>query len=316
MANGESRTSKRRCILSSNSNSGTSGSSCAEPTAAHSTIPVVVAKLTETLVPPWSRVFPEYTTQWVGPVEFIASTPKHACDYIIALAQAGKTRHIHLSNAYTIALADQDSNYRDILANPALNFPDGKPIGWVSAISRHSPRLRQVRGPQLFLDVLDQGRDHGIRHFLLGSTHEVLKEMEARLKARFPGIRIVGVNSPPFRRLTSSEILHQDATILASGAQIVWVGLGTPKQDLEAQRIADRLPIVAIAIGAAFDFAAGTLAIAPSWMRVAGLEWVHRFASEPRRLWRRYIFGNARFIKAVLFPAKRRRRDQKKFPKR
>ncbi|TFB47784.1 WecB/TagA/CpsF family glycosyltransferase [Cryobacterium tagatosivorans] len=239
-------------------------------------------------------------SQWVGPVQFSSSSPQGACDQIIALAHAGRGRHVHLANAYTVALADQSVDYCDILAAPAVNFPDGKPIGWISALRRHAPRLQQVRGPQLFLDVFDQGRASGVRHFLLGSTPEVLAALDRQLRTLFPGIEIAGIESPPFRALAKAEYLDQDARILASGANIVWVGLGTPKQDFEAERLSRQLPIVAVAIGAAFDFAAGTTRQAPAWMTRVGLEWFFRLMSDPRRLWKRYFFGNARFLKAVL----------------
>lgn len=243
-------------------------------------------------------------SHWVGPVEFVSSTPQEACDYIITISKEGRGRHVHLANAYTVALADKSLDYRAVLASPALNFPDGKPIGWVSALRRHSPRLKQVRGPQLFLDVFDQGRAHSVKHFLLGSTPQVLSLLELELAARFPGIEIVGSESPPFRKLTAAELQSQDARVRATGAQIVWVGLGTPKQDMEAQRLADELPVVAVAVGAAFDFAAGTLRPAPQWMTTIGFEWVYRFICEPRRLWRRYVFGNLRFLRAALAPPK------------
>lgn len=239
-------------------------------------------------------------TQWVGPIEFIASSRHEAAQFIVDLAKSNTARHIHLANAYTVALADKSKDYRVVLSKPALNFPDGKPISWISAINGHKPRLEQVRGPQLFLDTFDKGCSSGIKHFLLGSTPEVLEALETNLKARFPEALIAGTESPPFRPLSESELEDQDSRILDSGADIVWVGLGTPKQDFEAQRLALRLPVVAIAIGAAFDFAAGSAREAPGWMTMSGLEWVFRFACEPRRLWRRYLFGNVRFLAAAL----------------
>lgn len=240
-------------------------------------------------------------TQWVGPIEFIASNRHEAAQYIVNLARAGTGHHVHLANAYTVALADKSMNYRGVLAQPALIFPDGKPISWISAVRRHSPRLEQVRGPQLFLDTFDKGRRDGVKHFLLGSTPEVLEALETNLRAKFPGVLIAGTESPPFRPLSADELEDQDRRIRESGADIVWVGLGTPKQDFEAQRLALQLPVVAIAIGAAFDYAAGSTREAPRWMTAFGLEWVFRFACEPRRLWRRYLFGNARFLIAALF---------------
>lgn len=240
-----------------------------------------------------------HVTQWVGPVEFISSDPMGAVSKIIDLVHEGQGVHVHLANAYTVSLADSSLEYRGVLAAPAINFPDGKPIGWTSILRGQSPALRQVRGPQLFLDVFDAGRAHRIKHFLLGSTPEVLASLELVLADRFPGVLLVGIESPPFRKLSAEELREQDERIRASGADIVWVGLGTPKQDVEALRLAGTLPVVAVAIGAAFDFAAGTILPAPSWMTALGIEWVYRFAREPKRLWRRYVFGNARFLKAA-----------------
>ena len=238
-------------------------------------------------------------TKLIGGVEFHPSSPDGAARYVVDLAIARHGVHVHLANAYTIALADSDDAYRRVI-NQGVVFADGKPITWVSRLARQKPPIRQVRGPQLFLDVLDAGRSSGVRHFLLGSTNEVLEQMRGNLLRRFDGIDIVGSYSPPFRPLTVKEMADQDAIIERSNADIVWIGLGTPKQDLEAKRVALSTARPAVAVGAAFDFAAGTLRVAPIWMQRAGLEWLFRLASEPRRLWRRYLFGNVRFVWAVL----------------
>jgi N-acetylglucosaminyldiphosphoundecaprenol N-acetyl-beta-D-mannosaminyltransferase len=250
-----------------------------------------------------------FATQWIGSIEFAVADPRQAVRRIINLALETKATHVHLANAYTTALADKSGSYRAALRAPSLNFPDGKPLGWISRLRRQSPPLHQVRGPQLFLDVFDEGRAHKIRHYLLGSTPQVLEALEQNLVNRFPGVLIVGAESPPFRALTPGELSSQDARILASGAQIVWVGLGTPKQDLEVVRLTENLPVVAVAIGAAFDFTAGTLEEAPGWLSKVGLEWAFRFAKEPKRLWRRYLYGNARFLKAALLPPRGMRPD-------
>lgn len=235
-------------------------------------------------------------------MEFVASSPVRASKYIVELALAGEAAHVHLANAYTVALADKSVDYREVVQRPAINFPDGKPLTWVSRLKRQNPTLQQVRGPQLFLDVFDIGRSQGLKHYLLGSTPAVLESLVAQLTERFPGVEIAGSESPPFRQLSSDELREQDSRIRQSGAHVVWVGLGTPKQDVEARRLASEMPIVGVAIGAAFDFAAGSVKEAPKWMSDAGLEWVFRLASEPRRLWRRYLFGNARFLRASLLP--------------
>jgi N-acetylglucosaminyldiphosphoundecaprenol N-acetyl-beta-D-mannosaminyltransferase len=128
----------------------------------------------------------------------------------------------------------------------------------------------------------------------------VLAELETELRRRFPNAQIVGAESPPFRTLTEQEIAEQEARLVESTAQVVWVGLGTPKQDWESARLAEEIPAVFLAVGAAFDFIAGEKRQAPLWMQRNGLEWLFRLAVEPRRLWRRYLFGNARFLRAMI----------------
>ncbi|MFJ5954511.1 WecB/TagA/CpsF family glycosyltransferase [Paenarthrobacter sp. NPDC092416] len=226
-------------------------------------------------------------------VPFSSSTPDQAVDIIIGRVRAGgPAADIHFLNAYSIALAETDSSFRKCVSESALNFPDGKPI---SVLHR---RLHQVRGPGLFEAVMSRGRDVGLRHYLLGSTDETLRKLQLSLEARYPGVQIVGSFSPPFRNMSSEELDAQDDQIRASGAEIVWVGLGTPKQDYEAARLAS-VGIMSAAVGAAFDFSAGTKPVSPRWVTAIGFEWLHRLLSEPRRLWKRYAWGNVVFLYAA-----------------
>ena len=155
-------------------------------------------------------------------------------------------------------------------------------------------------GPDLLLDVFQLGQNLGIRHYLLGSTLDVVADLKRELLRRFPRAQIVGSESPPFRQLTKPEQAEQRVRIVDSEADIVWLGLGTPKQDLTCADLARHLPVVVVAVGAAFDFVSGHKNQAPLWMRRHGLEWAFRLASEPRRLWRRYLIGNVQFLRAAL----------------
>ena len=215
---------------------------------------------------------------------------------------------VHLCNAYTIALADKDPGLRSLLRRSTLNFPDGTSVVWANRVLHRNTSVPEVRvyGPDLFLDVVARGRAAGLRHFLVGSTPYVLERLAHELGRRFPGVTVVGTSSPPFRELTDCEMAEQIRLLLSSGAQVVWLGLGTPKQDWEAARLAAAVPAVFCAVGAAFDFVAGTKKQAPAWMQRRGLEWSYRLATEPRRLWRRYLFGNARFLRAVTRDARAR----------
>ncbi len=233
----------------------------------------------------------------VGGVSFTAWSALDAPSALRAIALTpGIGVHVHLANAYSVALADKEPDLRTTFnAVDAINLADGKPVSWFARFTS-GPRLEQVRGPQLFLDTIDQSQGYNIRHYFVGGRPEVLSELISVLSEKFPKAQIVGHESPPFRAATALEASELDERIQASGANFVWVGLGTPKQDFEAQRIARALPVVAMAVGAAFDFAAGSLPEAPIWMRRLGFEWAFRLFSEPRRLWRRYTFGSARFI--------------------
>lgn len=236
-------------------------------------------------------------------VPITACLPAEAVDEVIRLAMAtnGRGSDVHLCNAYTLALADRDSGFRSMLGRATHNFPDGKSVVWANQLMHRRSLVpgARVYGPDLFLDVVALGRSVGLRHFLLGSTPNVLAKLEVELRQRFPGTNIVGSASPPFRDLTEKESRDQIQHIASSGAQVVWLGLGTPKQDREAARLASAVPAVFCAVGAAFDFVAGNKKQAPNWMQQHGVEWVYRLFTEPRRLWKRYLFGNVRFVRAV-----------------
>lgn len=240
-------------------------------------------------------------TKELAGISLVRASPHDAANELCRMAKsAGASRGhgFHLVNAYTVALAHQDSHYAKLLNSSSANFPDGKPLTWW----RHSDglRLRQIRGPQLFEDVMDLGRSKNVRHYLLGSSPETLKLLKDGLRRRYPGVSIVGMFSPPFRKMSKDEIQRQDEEIIRTGAEIVWVGLGTPKQDWEVGRIAAHLPVLAIAVGAAFDFSAGTKKKSPEWISSLGMEWLFRLVTEPRRLWKRYLIGNLVFLWSVV----------------
>lgn len=204
---------------------------------------------------------------------------------------------IHFCNAYNVALARSDPAYRQVIERGDYVFSDGVPITWVG--KRLRPDLagtwERVYGPDVMAAVLQGSDKQGPTHYLLGGSPDVLTALQTSIARRFPAAQIVGSESPEFRPHTDAELAERDERITESGATIVWVGLGTPKQDYEVARLAASLPVVAIAVGAAFDFLAGTKPQAPVWMQRSGTEWLFRFASEPRRLATRYVWGNSVF---------------------
>ena len=210
---------------------------------------------------------------------------------------------VHFANAYTVALADSDHTYQRLFTAPeSVVFTDGMPVAWFGR--RYFPELaadwQRVYGPDVMTGVLAASDAQGPRHYLLGGSPDTLDLLTAAIARRWPQAQIAGAESPPFRALSAAELAERDQRIAASGASIVWVGLGTPKQDWEVARLAATMPVVAMAVGAAFDFLAETKPQAPLWMQRSGLEWAYRLGSEPRRLGKRYLWGNPRFVMAAV----------------
>lgn len=216
-----------------------------------------------------------------------------------ALTETGGGRAVHLCNAWTLALARKDPGLAKAVNSGDLNLPDGAPLTWLGRSVGFAHMRRRVYGPDLLLATARAGRGWRLRHYLYGSTPEVVGAMARRLKELTPGIELVGYESPPFRPLTSEEETALVARLHRLRPHIVWVGLGTPCQDLFVDRLRDRFDGTLVAVGAAFDFIAGAKRQAPRWMQDRGLEWTFRLATEPRRLWRRYLFGNAVFAAGV-----------------
>ena len=237
------------------------------------------------------------TTRTFGDVPIRVAGNREAADDLLQYALTAEAPTTYrLVNAYTLALASRDATYEEVLLGPGINLPDGLPLAKLLAWVNPDIHVDRVRGPSLFEDCLDRGRPLRVRHYLLGSTEETLDRLTREIQRRFPGTEIVGTESPPFRALSEDERIAQRDRIRASEAHLVWVALGTPKQDFEALRLMQEAGVTTVAVGAAFGFAAGTVPQAPEWMRRRGLEWGFRLATEPRRLWRRYLFGNARFL--------------------
>jgi N-acetylglucosaminyldiphosphoundecaprenol N-acetyl-beta-D-mannosaminyltransferase len=161
-------------------------------------------------------------------------------------------------------------------------------------------RPERVGGHAFFERAIAVSVDHGLNHYFMGSTPDTLEKLEKTLLARFPRIHIVGKSSPPYKEHTASDYEHELQKIRAAKPDIVWVGLGTPRQDQAASYMATRYPAVFACVGAVFDFTAGNLRDAPNWMQEAGLAWLFRFIQEPRRLFYRYTYGNAKFIKIAM----------------
>ncbi len=173
--------------------------------------------------------------------------------------------------------------------------PDGAPVAWMLRKLGYASQQR-INGPDLMWKYCEQAAQRGEAIYLYGGTPDTLEILQRRLAEIFPGLRIAGAYSPPFRAVTNEEDAADVRRINASGASTVWVSLGCPKQEKWMAAHRGRVNAVMIGVGAAFDYHAGTIKRAPTWMQNAGLEWLHRLCSEPRRLWRRYLVTNTLFM--------------------
>lgn len=235
-----------------------------------------------------------------GVVTLSAQTLAQARDRVLGWIESRQRKYVNGCRADTVVqCADQPALAR-IVCESGMATTDGMPLVWLARMSGFKDATR-VYGPDLMLEVCAAGEQRGVRHYFYGSTERVLADLQASLRQRFPNLQIAGVYSPPFRPLTEEEKRADAERINAARPDIVWCGLGTPKQDYWVADFRPRLEApVLIAIGAAFTFHSGHLAQAPRWMMRSGLEWAYRLWKEPRRLWRRYVIGNPRFLWMVM----------------
>lgn len=245
---------------------------------------------------------PGHAVRRVGGVPFRITDFQGAVAWVLSLAASTpRALNVRFLNAWNVALAHRDAGYRTLLVGRGVNLPDGTPVAWL--LTRRDAAGRpadQIRGPSLFREVMRQGVPQQVRHFLLGGAPEVLDQLADALTAQYDGVQIVGRFAPPFAPLTDDYIAECVEHIRPTRPDLLWVGLGTPKQDYAGDRLCAALGLPVLNVGAAFDFAAGAKREAPVWMQRAGFEWLFRLASEPRRLWRRYLLGNLGFAAAVL----------------
>jgi N-acetylglucosaminyldiphosphoundecaprenol N-acetyl-beta-D-mannosaminyltransferase len=236
------------------------------------------------------------TAEIVG-VPLAVSDYEHVLDWMWAVIREGARSYVTAAAVNLVMSASEDSAARAAVLGATLAVPDGQPLVWALRALGNSSATR-VYGPDLMAHACARAAADGTPIFLYGGrTPEALEELRRRLLARFEGLRIAGVHWPPFRELSGDEEHAVAERINASGAAIVWVGIGQPKQEKWMLRMRPQLQApVLVGVGAAFDFHAGLVAQAPRWMQRAGLEWSYRLAREPRRLWRRYARYNPLFV--------------------
>lgn len=204
--------------------------------------------------------------------------------------------YICVTGVHGVIEAQDDPAFRRILNRAFLNTTDGMPLVWLGR--RHvGSEVDRVYGPDFMLEIFDATRGGEFTHFFYGGAPGVAEELKAKLDARFPGVRIAGTYCPPFRPLNADEETDIAARIRELKPDIVWVGLSTPKQERFMAEYLPKLDVTLMAgVGAAFDFHSGRVRQAPRWIQRSGFEWFYRMCAQPRRLARRYLVNNPRFL--------------------
>lgn len=229
-----------------------------------------------------------------------ALTMDSAVAEISRYVEEGVRQYVCVTGVHGVMESQADPRLAEIHNRSGLTTPDGMPMVWAGKWAGAS-HMERVYGPDLMLSVCERAATNGWSSYFYGGKEGVAELLAERLQARFPGLVVAGTYSPPFRPLTAEEDEGVVEMINAAKPDLIWVGLSTPKQEWWMAGHRDRMEAsVLLGVGAAFDIHAGLLPQAPAWMQRTGLEWSYRLFREPKRLWRRYLSNNPRFVLAVL----------------
>lgn len=233
--------------------------------------------------------------------------PSTALDRLASWVESGRSEYVCVTGVHGVMESQDDRSVAAAHSDAGMVVPDGMPMVW-SGRRAGSERIDRVYGPDFMLSACELAAARGWPVYLYGGAPGVAETLSERLRARFPKLEIAGTHSPPLRAAGEPEDAEVLRSISESGARIVWVGLSTPKQELWMANHLERIesPVVMVGVGAAFDINAGLMPDAPRWMQRSGLHWLYRLLREPRRLWRRYLRNNPRFVAAILRRGPRR----------
>ncbi len=204
--------------------------------------------------------------------------------------------YICVSNVHTTVMAHENESYKKIQNEAAMVLPDGKPLSVLERKKGGFQRAEKVSGPDLMPELFKMSEEMGYKHFFYGSTERTLELLKDNLQQKYPKLQIVGMYAPPFRQLTDKEDEEVIQRINEEKPDFLWVGLGAPKQEVWMASHKNKISAVMIGVGAGFDFHAGVVKRAPVWMQRSGLEWLYRLFQDPKRLWKRYVVTNSKFI--------------------
>jgi N-acetylglucosaminyldiphosphoundecaprenol N-acetyl-beta-D-mannosaminyltransferase len=244
-------------------------------------------------------MLPELARVNILGVGVTALNMRSALEETEALLDQGKQGYVCITGVHGVIEAQDDEEFRKILNGSFLTTPDGMPTVWLGHLNGFRDMTR-VYGPDYMLAVCERSVEKGYRHFFYGGREGVAEQLKEALTRKFPGLQVVGTYTPPFRALNAQEEEGLRLQIERCVPDVLWCGLSTPKQERFMDAYKGRLPVkLMVGVGAAFDLLSGNLDEAPDWMKRNGLQWFYRLVKEPKRLWRRYLINNPRFVYLV-----------------
>lgn len=226
--------------------------------------------------------------------------------YINAHIDELRGKYICVSNVHTTVMSYENEHYRKIQNGAAMALPDGAPLSGYSRIKGFK-EAKRVTGPDLMVEIFKISHQRGYRHFFYGSTQKTLDAMKAVIEQDYPDMIVAGMYAPPFRKLTDEEDKEIIALINDTRPDFIWVGLGAPKQEEWMHAHMGKLNAVTIGVGAGFDYLAGYIKRAPWIMQVLYMEWLYRLVQDPKRLWKRYVTTNVKFVKYIFKEEKKKK---------
>jgi len=241
------------------------------------------------------------STSWPRKVDLFGvavspTTYDEATTAVLTAARDGVSGVVSCHAVHAVVTSSCSPSLKEKVNTFDMITPDGQPVRWALNLLHRAKLRDRVYGPELTLRICDAAAESGVPIYLYGGSPEVVEKLRSNLLEKYPELQIAGYESPPFRQLTDNEDREMVERINNSGAGIVFIGLGCPKQDEFAYEHRDQIKAVQICVGAAFDFHAGAKPMAPLWMQRSGTEWLFRLLKEPRRLWRRYLVTNTIFV--------------------
>lgn len=221
---------------------------------------------------------------------------KTALDAVAEAVAQRRKGYICITGVHGVMEGQDDPGFQRILNNAFLCTPDGMPMVWMGRLRGHK-EMRRVYGPDFMLAVCEWSQTSGCRHFFFGGADGVAAALRESMTKRFPGLQVVGCHTPPFKPLNAEEVAALQQQVREARPDILWVGLSTPKQEKFMAEFLPKLDVtLMVGVGAAFDFHTGRVRQAPRWIQCSGLEWLYRLCCEPKRLAKRYLKNNPRFI--------------------